>query len=383
MRQLDNQHAQSLAAEHGTPLLAIDCHELADRYAALKNALPGVDFYYAVKAFPNASVVNVLNSLGAGFDIATSGELKLMRKLHINPRRCIHTHPIKKDSEIRAALRFGATTFVVDNVAELEKFVPYRSRVGLLLRVSYRNPDAVVDLSKKFGCDLRNAPAILERARELGIRVKGLSFHVGSQSATATAQAQAVRACGDLIRAERLLGHSLDVLDIGGGFPVGYHGKPVEIEDFVRPLREALDELPEGLEVIAEPGRYLVASAVSGVFSVVGKANRGGQPWYYLDDGVYGSFSGIIYDHAHYPLRTVAAYQGGVQSSVVSGPTCDSIDVISEALELPELAIGDLLVGEMMGAYTAASASEFNSLNKAKIISLNEEAYLSQVYYIA
>ena len=382
MRRMTSQQARELATQHGTPLLAIDCHELADRYRALQQALPGVDFFYAVKAFPNSTVVKVLNSLGAGFDIASAGELKLMREQHISPRRCIHTHPIKKDREIRAALRFGCTTFVVDNLAELEKFVPYRNRVGLLLRVSYRNPDAVVDLSKKFGCDLRNAPMLLARARELGIRVKGLSFHVGSQSATATAQAQAVRACGELIRDEAGKGTALSILDIGGGFPVDYRGGIGNIESFVAPLKVALAELPAGVEVIAEPGRYLVASAVTGLFSVVGKAHRGEQTWYYLDDGVYGSFSGIVYDHAHYPLRPLVESET-LQSCVVAGPTCDSIDVIAEDARLPELNVGDVLIGEMMGAYTAASATEFNSLAKAEIVALNDEAYQASVYYIA
>lgn len=112
----------------------------------------------------------------AWFDLATSGEVDLVRGLGVAPERCIHTHPIKRDRDIHDALDFGVTTFVVDNPDELRKFAKYVDQAELLLRVSFRSPDAKVDLSKKFGC----TP---EAARDLGVRIKGLSFHVGSQAA--------------------------------------------------------------------------------------------------------------------------------------------------------------------------------------------------------
>ena len=361
---------RSLAARHGTPLLVLDCAELERRYHSLATALPGVDLYYAVKALPDRDVIRTLNALGAGFDVASAGELGLLRTERVDPRRAIHTHPIKKPADIRAALRFGCTTFVVDNPAELEKFLPFRHRVGLLLRIRFRNPGAICDLSRKFGCSPAEAPTLLARARQLGIPIKGLSFHVGSQSDGAATHADAIRECAALIARERELGSPLSVLDIGGGFPADYADTETDIVEWCAPIADRLTALPANLEVIAEPGRYLVAPAVTGIFSVVGQAVRDDGRWYYLDDGLYGSFSGQLYDHSRYPLEVLA--DGPTSRATLAGPTCDSIDVIAEQIELPVLSIGDLIIGRTMGAYTAASASDFNALPRARRVAIND-----------
>jgi len=362
---------ESLVARHGTPLLIVDCDAIRRQYHALAAALPGVGLYYALKPLPQPDVVATLRELGAGFDVATTGEIALVRAQGVAPGRCIHTHPIKHDADIRAALRFGIRRFVADNPDEIRKFVPYRRRAELLLRVSFRNPAAVVDLSRKFGCEPPAVPTLLELARELGVKVAGLSFHVGSQVADPSKYVEAIEACRELIRAAREKGLAdLGVLDIGGGFPVAYGGRVTPIGSFCRPIRRELTRLPQGVQVIAEPGRFIVGPAGTAVASVVGRAQREGRWWYYLDDGLYGSFSGQLYDHALYPVDAPRA-RGPRHPCVLAGPTCDSIDVIREDIPLPELAIGDLLVGRMMGAYTSATATDFNFIPRAKIVAVN------------
>ena len=364
---ISDAEIQQLAEQYGSPLLVLDCGQLREQYKSLQHALPNVDFFYAVKAFPNDAVINTLKQMGAGFDLASLGEIEQVRQHRVNPRNTIHTHPIKKDKDIRDALRFGCTTFVIDNIEELKKFRKYRHRVGLLLRVSFRGTTAKVDLSRKFGCAADEAIHLIHRAQQMGIHVKGLSFHVGSQSTSPDAHVDAIQYCIDIMSQSDV---PLSTLDIGGGFPVDYDGSTVAIDEFCAPIREALKTVSPDINVIAEPGRFLVAPAVISISSVMGKANRSGTTWYYLDDGVYGSFSGRIYDHAEYPLRTLTT--GNAKPCVLAGPTCDSIDVIAENISLPEMEIGDLVIGEMMGAYTAATATDFNSLNKATIIVLNE-----------
>ncbi|HSC76365.1 MAG TPA: type III PLP-dependent enzyme [Pseudomonadales bacterium] len=360
----DEAKTRELVEQYGSPLLLLDCDKLADQYRQLSAALPGVGLYYAVKAFPHAAIVNKLNQLGACFDIASTGEINLLRKQKVNPRNTIHTHPIKKDKDIKDALRFGCSTFVVDNHAEISKFRKYAHRVGLLLRVAFRSPDCAVDLSRKFGCSSEEVPALIKEANELGLHVKGLSFHVGSQSLSPSTHVAAIEACTRLIEEYEV---PIRILDIGGGFPVDYdHGNDIDIHAFCAPIRAALAKLPEHVEVIAEPGRFLIAPAAASITTVAGKAMRGDQPWYYLDDGVYGMFSGRIYDHARYPLHVFR--KGPTRPSALVGPTCDSIDVVEEAIELPELEVGDLVVGRMMGAYTAATASTFNSLPIPRIV---------------
>jgi ornithine decarboxylase len=360
-----------LTREHGSPLLVLDRQRLRAQYRRLARALPGVGLHYAVKALPYQDVIDTLAAEGAGFDIAGSGELALLRSAQVGPRSVIHTHPIKKPREISDALRFGCTRFVYDNVAELEKFRPYRHRVGLILRIAFRNPLAGSDLSQKFGCALQDVAGLLRCARALGLQVRGLSFHVGSQSPGPEAHVAAIRQTLALMRDLRtsradVSWAGIGLLDIGGGFPVDYSVGSPDIDAFCAPIRAALAAAPAHLQLIAEPGRILVALAVTGVFSVGGKALRAGRPWYYLDDGVYGSFSGRVFEQARYPIRVFR--DGPRRPSVLAGPTCDSVDVIAEDLPLPDLQIGDLVVADRMGAYTAASATDFNSVPRTPIL---------------
>ena len=164
-----------------------------------------------------------------------------------------------------------------------------------------------------------------------------------------------------------------DTLDIGGGYPIEYGQKVADIGRFCAPIRAALAKLPARLRVIAEPGRYICGPAAIGVASVMGRAKREGHWWYYLDDGLYGSYSGQLFDHAKYPVESLKESDEKFPS-VLAGPTCDSIDVIAENLMLPALKAGDLIVGRAMGAYTWASASEFNFFPKATVVSVNRQA---------
>jgi len=362
---------EALVEQHGSPLLLFDSAILRQQYQALTKALPGTDLYYAVKSHPNEHIIRELDALGAGFDVASAGEMDMLMDLQISGWRTIHTHPIKKDQEIRDALRFGATTFVVDNIDELKKLTPYRSRVGILLRVSFRSDQAVVDLSRKFGCDPDEVPAITHAANALGLHVKGLSFHVGSQCGNADKHVEAIDRCHTIMQQlNRRCSAPMGSLDIGGGFPADYAMAGFDIEAFCAPIRQALAKLPDDWHILAEPGRFLIAPAVTSVTTITGKSIRHGIRWYYLDDGVYGSFSGQIFDHAQYPLQVLT--DGPRRLSILAGPTCDSIDVVAEGVELPELETGDLVIGYQMGAYTAATRTRFNLLPDAQFIHLPE-----------
>jgi len=362
---------QRLVREFGSPLLIVDCARVRAQFRKLRAALPGVELHYALKPLPHAAVVRAVIEEGGGLDLATSGELRLMHSLGIDPARCIHTHPIKRERDIRNALACGVRLFVADNPDEVRKLKRYSERARLLLRVSFRSPGAWCDLSRKFGCDPEAALELARLAAALGIDVQGFSFHVGSQTPDALKHVEALAVCAQLLaRARRERLGSLDTLDIGGGFPIDYLTPALDIKRFCAPLRAALAKLPRRVRVIAEPGRYIVGPAAIGVATVIGRAQREGHWWYYLDDGLYGSYNGQLYDHARYPVESLR--QGSpLLPSVVAGPTCDSIDVIAENLLLPQLRAGDLIVGRAMGAYTWASASEFNFFPKATVVAVN------------
>jgi ornithine decarboxylase len=159
---------------------------------------------------------------------------------------------------------------------------------------------------------------------------------------------------------------TLDIIDIGGGFPINYLNPVLPVQRFCQPINEYLERYFSKYRIIAEPGRVLSGPCMVLAAKVMGKSLRSGVWWYYLDEGVYGSFSGKIYDHAEYPL--LVPRSGETFTSVLAGPTCDSIDVLYENIALPRLEIGDVLLFDSMGAYTTASASNFNGFPKAKIV---------------
>jgi len=237
-----------LVARYGSPLFLIDAERVRRQYRRLAAALPGVDLHYALKPLPHSSVVNTLQAEGAFFDLATNGEVELVRRLNVAPERCIHTHPIKRDSDIRTALAFGVDRFVVDNPDELRKFVKYRNRSSLLIRVSFSSPEARCDLSRKFGCEPEAVPDLLRLATELRIKIDGLSFHVGSQAAGPAMFVEAIARCGELLRADsccikRALAD--DTRDRGAGpLYFGAGGDRSGLGDGPRSARRALVVLP-------------------------------------------------------------------------------------------------------------------------------------------
>ena len=360
-----------LVAEFGSPLLIVDCQRVREQYRKLHKALPGVDLHYALKPLPHPAVVETIIELGGWLDLATTVETQLVTQLGVDPSRCIHTHPIKRDIDIRNALHLGVKIMVADNPDEVRKFEAYRDKAELLLRVSFRSPGAVVDLSRKFGCDPEDLIELARLARKLAIPVRGLSFHVGSQATDPGKHVEAIEVCAKLMAQARREKHGVyDTQDNGGRYPIEYGQKVADIGRFCAPIRAALAKLPKRLRIIAEPGRYICGPAAIGVATVMGRAKREGHWWYYLDDGLYGSYSGQLFDHAKYPVESLKENEEKFPS-VLAGPTCDSIDVIAENLMMPALKAGDLIVGRAMGAYTWASASEFNFFPKATVVSVN------------
>jgi ornithine decarboxylase len=350
--------------ELGTPLLLLDPQRVRAQHRRLRAALPFVRFHYAVKALPHAAVIDSLSDEGAGFDIATSEELACVLARGVEPGHIIDTHPVKKPEEIERAMDAGIRTFVVDNVCELEKF---RGAAGvrLLVRLAYRSPHAGSDLSSKFGVAPSAARALVEHALGIGVPIAGFSFHVGSQLDDARRFAGAVAQTLDLMdELERTLPVRFEVLDIGGGFPVAYDTPVASLEEVGAALRPLLEPRANDLDIIAEPGRIMVAEAMTLVTSVVGVADRPDGRWYYLDDGLYGSYSNVLTEDVHPPVFAVRDLEtrdaGPRMIATVAGPTCDSSDVIVRGLDLPELAPGDLLVSPVMGAYTSVTSSRFN-----------------------
>jgi ornithine decarboxylase len=368
-----------IARKHGTPVVVIDHEVIRRNYASFKRHLPKVQAYYAVKANPAPEIVRTLYRVGASFDVASLPEFMLVyanvRRLPARERqdfiwdKIVYANPIKP-AETLAALDRYRPLVTYDNRAELAKISKHAPRAGLVLRLRVPNTGSLVELSSKFGCDPGDAADLIDEAFRIGLVVEGLSFHVGSQCTNFENFVEALNMAAAVRNEAKGRGHDIKILDIGGGFPVPYdrHVKPISA--LARKINAEIARLfPPGIEILAEPGRYLVATAATSVARVIGKAVRDGKPSYYVDDSVYHTYSGIIFDHCQYGVK--AFRRGPTEISAVFGQTCDGLDTISRSENLPALEIGDLVYSENIGAYSNASATWFNGFPPAKVVHVN------------
>jgi len=371
---------KGLAREHGTPVVVIDHDVLRANYASFKKHLPKVQAYYAVKANAEPAIVRTLYKAGASFDVASLPEFMLVYEniKHLPPKeqqdfiwdKIIYANPTKPKETLKALDRYKPLV-TYDNATELSKIRQYAPHAGVVLRLRVPNTGSMVELSSKFGCDPGEAVDLVLEAFKLGLVVEGLSFHVGSQCTNFQNFVQALDIAAAVMRESKSRGHELKILDIGGGFPAPYdkHVKPFGI--LARKINGEIERLfPKDIQILAEPGRFLVATAATSVARIIGKAVRDGKQSYYIDDSVYHTFSGIIFDHCQYHLK--AFKKGKTEVCAVFGQTCDALDTISLSEELPQLEIEDLVYSENIGAYSSASATWFNGFPPAKIVHINQ-----------
>jgi ornithine decarboxylase len=356
-----------------SPALLFNPNRVRETWRALQRALPQVTLYYAVKSNPYHSLLATLVDEGAAFDVASAPEIQALLPFGVPTNRMIHTHPIKTEHDLATSVQLGVTSFVVDNLDELWKVAPYRHDITIMLRLAFVAPDAPIDLSRKFGAQPEDALHIMSVAKQMGITVDGLCFHVGSQAQSAETHRTALLKCIEIARDAKTQGIAdIERIDIGGGFPANYSNRPVDFEAFCAPIREAIAEVPDHIRLMAEPGRAISAPSMTLVSRVIGRSKRQDDTWwYYLDDGVYGAQSGRIFDHINYPM-TVFTEGGESTPAVFAGPTCDSVDRFGDQESLPELSLGDVIVIHEIGAYSIATACHFNGVAPPVIIDLED-----------
>jgi len=371
---------ENLAREHGTPLFVIDHDQLRRNLAEFNRWLPRVQPYFAVKANPDPEIIRTLYRAGASFDVASMPEFLLVHEnikdLPAQERqdfiwdKIIYSHPIKANETLRELNQYKPLV-TYDNLEEIKKVKRHAPDVGMLLRLRVPNTGAMVELSSKFGAEPGEAVDLIAASEAAGIAVEGLSFHVGSQTTNFQNFVQALNMASEIFKEARLRGFTkMNQLDIGGGFPAPYDENVKPLHELAHILNDTIARLfPEDVAILAEPGRFMVATACTSVAEVIGKAHRDGRQCYYINDGLYHTYSGQLFDHCHYPVRSFK--EGPTQLCAVFGPTCDALDTITLAEELPDMELGDLVYSENIGAYSHASSTSFNGFPPAKVIHLN------------
>uniref|UniRef100_A0A3P8TY10 ornithine decarboxylase n=1 Tax=Amphiprion percula TaxID=161767 RepID=A0A3P8TY10_AMPPE len=371
----------SVSPDNEEPFYVLNLDSLLKRHLRWITNLPRVKPFYAMKCNNTPAVVRMLMALGIGFDCASKAEIQHALSLGATPDKMVYAHTTKPLSHIRYACTHGVDVMTFDSEDELLKISLCHSQAKLILRIATDDSKSLVRLSTKFGARMASVGKLLEQAGELGLEVIGVSFHVGSGCTSSLAYKKAIADARLVFDMASLLGFQMKLLDIGGGFSAigDFQDK---FEEFSGVINEALDKFfppDSGVEIIAEPGRYYVESAFTLAVNVMAKrvvANEVDEQnstykmiMYYITDGVYGSMSCITFlvDDIPY-LSSPQAVDGSEPRypSVIWGPTCDSIDKITENYWLPELHVGEWLLIDNMGAYSVSQVSDFNSFERAR-----------------
>ncbi|KAK3403212.1 ornithine decarboxylase [Sordaria brevicollis] len=375
-----------------------DLGEVYRQHLRWKLNLPRVKPFYAVKCNPDDRLLQLLAALGTGFDCASKAEIEQVLRMGVDPSRIIYAQPCKTNSYVRYVAQQGVRQMTFDNADELRKIARLYPDAELFLRILTDDSSSLCRLSLKFGASLDSTDGLLGLARQLGLNVVGVSFHVGSGASDPTAFLKAVQDAHIVFQQAAAYGYNLKTLDVGGGFC-----SDETFEPMAGVLRAALDEYfpaHTGVNLIAEPGRYYASSAFTLACNIIarrtiqdgsavsvsdssmsddGSVNNGDASYMvYVNDGLYGNFSSIMFDHQHPVAKilraggrtmynSVSALESSAEDAIeysIWGPTCDGIDRITESIRFREiLDVGDWLYFEDMGAYTKCSATTFNGFS--------------------
>ena len=349
---------QAARQRYTRPFLIIDTALVRGKVRRFRAAMPRVRPHYAVKANPDRRVLKALAQEGCGFEIASTAELDQLLALRVPPAEVFYSNPVKSREAIAYAAAKGVEWFVVDSVDEVRRVFETRPDAKQYLRIAAPNIGSDWPLSGKFGAGVADAREIVSFAAKLGADLAGVTFHVGSQCRNPENWRVALEKARALFEAMAKAGLRPRLLDIGGGFPVR-HVKPIpSIEVIGELVNEGLKGFPEDVQVIAEPGRFLVSDAGYFVCRVLGTAMRAGKRWMHWDAGLFG---GVIESSEGLKYRIRTDRSGPDVSWTIGGPTCDSVDIVVRDEPLPsDLQEGDFVYIKNAGAYTTAYASRFN-----------------------
>ncbi|MFC1963063.1 type III PLP-dependent enzyme [Chloroflexota bacterium] len=349
-----------------TPLLVVDRSVIRRKFRELQESIDNASIYYALKTNPHWRIIELLQELGSNFEISSDGELKLLLRRGISPQRIISSNPVKTETFIKAASKVGINLFAFDSYAELEKLAKFAPGSKVYVRLTVSNDGSQWPLTNKFGVEIEDAVALLEEAQKKRLVPYGITFHVGSQCIDSETWVKAIEKSKMAWESANDRGIELQMLNIGGGFPIEYEGHSPSIGKIAEHVKGAINRhFPENVEIFMEPGRFLVGEAGIIITTVIGKAVRNGKKWLYLDIGVFNGLMESI-GGIKYPMSF--PHNGPLEACVLAGPSCDSVDVIQSDVLLPKLDVGDNVYILSAGAYTTAYASQFDGFTIPQMV---------------
>lgn len=364
--RLNKEETEALAQEYGTPLLVLSLEQIEKNYRLLRTHLPRVKVFYAIKANPHRRILELMRDLGSNFDVASDGEIMELSSLGVDGSRMIYANPMKTVNGLRACRNAGVGKMTFDSAGEIDKMARECPGATVLLRIRIDNSSAHVDLNKKFGAAREQALELLLKAMDAGLDAAGIAFHVGSQTTSADPYLYALDIAREIFEEAAAAGMQLRIMDIGGGFPIPEPKVRFNLQEMLNHINARLDEDFPGVEIWAEPGRFICGTAVNLITSVIGVTERGGQPWYFLDEGLYGTFSGVLFDQ--WDFKLISFKEGEQVAATFAGPSCDSLDIMFRGKMTVRQEEGDLILVPICGAYTSASATTFNGFSKANFV---------------
>lgn len=343
-----------------TPFLLLDLDATERNLRAVQFAFPGVEVWYALKCNADPRLVRRLVGLGIGFEVASPQEVRQLLAAGVPGSRMMCLHTIQSPAFLELLRTAHVAVVAFDAADQLEAIARHAPDSRVVVRVQVTDRGSRVPLGTKFGCTPDRAVELIASARRRGVRVAGVTMHVGSQCESVATWVEALAECRRV--AELASGDEpLELVSLGGGLPVPYSPDVPDLEDIGKAIVAA--GLPRGCRVTVEPGRAIAATAGTLVASVISTATRDGLPWLYLDAGIYHGLFEALPAAGGLTFPVVAERTGPTRLCRLAGPTCDSLDVLPGTFALPALRAGDRVAFRYAGAYSTAMATAFNGFD--------------------
>lgn len=354
------------AASEPSPLLVMDLSLVRRAYRELAASLPEAAVFYSMKANPHPAVLRALVHEGCGLEVSSISELELALTTGITPDRLISSNPVKRPDFVERAAEAGIDCFAFDSSTELRKIARWAPGSRVYARLAVDNEGSDWPLLYKYGASVEEATQLLLESRQLGLIPFGVTFHVGSQCRNLDAWSSAIWEAHKVFAAVRKHGINLAILNLGGGQPVPHHAPVPTLEAIGARINAAIQEIfsESAPRLIVEPGRALVGTAGTLVTSVIGRAERRGETWFYIDAGVFNALTETI-EGLRYQLCTERT--GPLTPVTLAGPSCDSVDVPFKSELMPDLDVGDRIYVLNAAAYTLSYASHFNGFDPPRV----------------